>query len=62
VVSVDAIARDIDSVIIDEPDAIAGCDLIVSATGSWATEAFLDVWHSDAKFVSCRIPHRNEMA
>jgi hypothetical protein len=50
VVSVDAIARDVESVIMDDPDALAGCDLIVSATGSWATEAFLDVWHSEAKF------------
>jgi molybdopterin/thiamine biosynthesis adenylyltransferase len=50
VVSVDAIARDVESVIIDKPDALAGCDLVVSATGSWATEAFLDVWHFDAKF------------
>jgi sulfur-carrier protein adenylyltransferase/sulfurtransferase len=50
VVAVDAIARDVESVIMDDPGALAGCDLIVSATGSWATEAFLDVWHSDAKF------------
>jgi sulfur-carrier protein adenylyltransferase/sulfurtransferase len=49
-VSVSAIARDIESVIIDEPDALAGCNLVVSATGSWATEAFLDAWHFDAEF------------
>lgn len=50
VLSVESIARDIVSVVIDEPDALADCDLVVSATGSWATEAFLDVWHFDAKF------------
>ncbi|QDP26217.2 ThiF family adenylyltransferase [Bradyrhizobium cosmicum] len=49
VASVDAIARDIETVIMDEPDALADCDLVVSATGSWATEAFLDVWHVGSK-------------
>lgn len=48
--SVEAIARNIESVIINEPDALADCDLVVSATGSWATEAFLDVWHVGSKF------------
>lgn len=50
VASVDAIARDIESVIMEEPAALADCDVVVSATGSWATEAFLDMWHVGSKF------------
>lgn len=50
VASVDAIARDVESVIMDDPGALADCDVVVSATGSWATEAFLDVWHLGSKF------------
>ena len=42
VASVDAIARDIESVIMDEPATLADCN-VVSATGSSATEAFLHV-------------------
>jgi hypothetical protein len=49
VVAVDAIARDIEGVITDEPGALADCDVVFSATGSWATEAFLDVWHVGSK-------------
>jgi hypothetical protein len=44
------IARDVESFIMDEPDALADCDVVVSSTGSWAIEAFLDVWHVDSKF------------
>lgn len=50
VISIDAIARDIEDVIINKPDALADCDIVVSAIGSWATEALLDVWHHGSKF------------
>jgi sulfur-carrier protein adenylyltransferase/sulfurtransferase len=39
---------DIDTMIRLHPDILSACDLIVSATGSWAADGRLDAWHRDA--------------
>jgi sulfur-carrier protein adenylyltransferase/sulfurtransferase len=40
---------DVDTAVRRHGEALAACDLIVSATGSWAADSRLDAWHAAAE-------------
>jgi hypothetical protein len=44
-VSVDHHVADLATVLREHPDVLAGADLIITATGSWAADSELDAWH-----------------
>ncbi|MDF2119235.1 ThiF family adenylyltransferase [Roseiarcaceae bacterium H3SJ34-1] len=46
-ISIDHHVADVGAVVETQPDILKGCDLIVSATGSWAAESRLDAWHDE---------------